>query len=553
MENEIVQKIGVGYIRESTEDQDKGFSPEAQEKGIQDYAKKNSIKLLDGFYKDLITGTDASKRTDFQRMIEDAMQKKFEVIIVFHTSRFARNIQEARQYKSLLRKKLGIDVLFVAQNFGDFNDPSAFLNEGVNELFDEYYSRQLGFWVKSAFMIKRSQGKPIGGSPPLGYRRKKLDWDSERNRPLYSKEWHIDKKETAIVKRIFKMYASGKYSMGKIAETLTKEGLRTRAGHPFTYSSIKCTLSNRTYLGLVWSPRKQLPDIPSVMHKAIISKELFAQCRDVLKERKGKFGRPVAKHRFYLLQGLVYCYRCIKHMKGNENSPIRRMQPSMYCEYHFNGGRKGGKEVLFYNCKFHRENNTCNQIRVGCDIIDKQVIDFMSGFTLPSDIIKMTLEKLREMFKRSRKEKQQDKRLFSIISRKGRLKTMFENGHIPENEFLFKMQKADEEIEAFERQGIIRNMTASQEEQLIKKTEKFLKDYGKHWNSGLTPEEMREWIRTVIKRVWVKDKRIVAIEPRDDFKPLFKAHQLTIMKVIAHPPVIAPVQIFKNSTRQMRS
>ena len=96
-------------------------------------------------------------------------------------------------------------------------------------------------------------------------------------------------------------------------------------------------------------------------------------------------------------------------------------------------------------------------------------------------------------------------------------------------------------------------MTASQEEQLIKKTEKFLKDYGKHWNSGLTPEEMREWIRTVIKRVWVKDKRVVAIEPRDDFKPLFKAHQLTIMKVIAHPPVIAPVQIFKNSTRQMRS
>ncbi len=108
------------------------------------------------------------------------------------------------------------------------------------------------------------------------------------------------------------------------------------------------------------------------------------------------------------------------------------------------------------------------------------------------------------MFKRSKKEKRQDERLFSIISRKGRLKTMFENGHIPENEFLFKMQKADEEIEQIERQGIIRNMTASQEEQHIKKTEKFFKDFGKSWNTGLNQEEMQEFIRMAIKRIWAK-------------------------------------------------
>jgi len=250
MENELKHKIGVGYIRESTEEQDKGFSPDAQEKGIRDYAKKNNIKLKDEFYKDLITGTDASKRNDFQRMIEDAMQKKFEVIIVFHTSRFARNIQEARQYKDLLRKKLGIDVLFVSQNFGDYNDPSSFLNEGVNELFDEHYSRQLGFWVKNALMMKRSQGKPIGASPPIGYYKKQTGYDKEKERPIYSSEWHIDKKGSAVVKRIFKMYATGNYSMQKIAEILTKEGLRTKAGNPFTYSSIKCILPNKSYLGL---------------------------------------------------------------------------------------------------------------------------------------------------------------------------------------------------------------------------------------------------------------------------------------------------------------
>lgn len=532
MENEFQSKIGVAYIRESTEEQDKGFSPQNQERQIKEYAKKHKIKLVDT-YKDLISGKLAAKRTDFQRMIDDAMQKKFGVILVFHTSRFARNIEESQQYKKLLREKLNIDVISVTQNFGDFNNPSSFLNEGINELFDEYTSRNIGFWVKSGLMEKRRQGKPIGGSPPLGYYKKRLGFDPDRNRPLYSKEWFIHKKEAEIVRRIFKMYATGNYSMQKIAEILTKEGHRTKAGHPFTYSSIKCTIPNKTYIGLVWSPRKELPDVKSIMHKAIISKELFNKCQDVLGERKGRFGRPVAKYRFYMLQGLVYCYRCIKHMKGNENSPIRRMQPSMYCEYHKD--YRKGTENRFYACKFHRENKTCNQQDVKCEIIDKQVIQFMGGLTLPDDIIKITLDKLREMFKRTKKEKKQDERLFGVIDRKKRLKVMYENGHMPENEFLFKMQKADEEIEQIERQGIIRNMKASQEEQFIKKTEKFLKDFGKSWKTGLNDEEMREFIRLAIKRIWVKDKKVVAIEPRDDFKALFSAHR----KVIAQAPLLA--------------
>ena len=87
-----------------------------------------------------------------------------------------------------------------------------------------------------------------------------------------------------------------------------------------------------------------------------------------------------------------------------------------------------------------------------------------------------------------------------------------------------------------ERQGIVQSMTASQE-QHIKKTEKFLKDFPKFW-SRLEKEEMREWIRMAIKRIWVKNKKVVAIEPRDDFKALFSAHR----KVIGQSPVVAPLK-----------
>ena len=63
--------------------------------------------------------------------------------------------------------------------------------------------------------------------------KRELGFDPDRNRPIYSKEWHIHKEESAIVKRIFKMYATGNYSMQKIAEILTKEGHRTKFGKSF--------------------------------------------------------------------------------------------------------------------------------------------------------------------------------------------------------------------------------------------------------------------------------------------------------------------------------
>jgi DNA invertase Pin-like site-specific DNA recombinase len=53
-------KICVGYIRESTEEQDKGFSPDNQKRTIEEYAKKQNIQIVD-WYKDLVSGTKAKK------------------------------------------------------------------------------------------------------------------------------------------------------------------------------------------------------------------------------------------------------------------------------------------------------------------------------------------------------------------------------------------------------------------------------------------------------------------------------------------------------------
>jgi site-specific DNA recombinase len=141
-------KRAVAYVRESTEEQGRGYSPDGQRQAIARYAADHGMQLTEE-YMDFETGRLADKRPGFQRLIEDAMERRFGVVLVFHTSRFARNTVEAKRYKKLLRSELGIDVISVTQPLGaDVDDPAAFLSESVHEIFDEYYSVSLSFWTR---------------------------------------------------------------------------------------------------------------------------------------------------------------------------------------------------------------------------------------------------------------------------------------------------------------------------------------------------------------------------------------------------------------------
>jgi hypothetical protein len=67
-----------------------------------------------------------------------AADGKFDVVLVFHTSRFATNQVEAHRNKHLPRERLGIRVVPVTQPMGeDPSDPSALLTESIHEMFDE--------------------------------------------------------------------------------------------------------------------------------------------------------------------------------------------------------------------------------------------------------------------------------------------------------------------------------------------------------------------------------------------------------------------------------
>lgn len=523
------QKLGAMYVRESTEAQDKGYSPAKQENDIREYAKKHNIEIVSE-YKDLISGTSVDKRDSFNKMINDAMQHKFEVIIVFHTSRFARNIEEAQHYKKLLRNKLGVDVLFVSQDFGDSSNPHTFLNETIHEVFDEHYSRQLSFWMRKAFTEKRQQGYALG-QPPLGYCKEKIGYDKERDRTLYKKEWHIDEKEANIVKDLFKSYASGKYSMGDLAKYLNDKGYKTKHKNAFTHSSIKDILRNKAYLGYVTSPRRGY-DEPMGKHSPIITQAIYDSVQKVLSERRRTFGRPVGNNRFYLLQGLVYCYHCLKHLKGRENQKNNWFVPKMYC--HSQNDRKGN-ELHYYTCKFKRENKTCNQPDIPCQTIDQQVIEYMQCFKAPEEVVKLTLKKINDTFDSYANNSVGMTAIKNLQAKKNKINFKYDNtDELTNEEYLKQIREVDESLQKYNNLGILQNDIQSKKSIALKLSECFLRDFKSLWQRDIGDVERRNWIKMSIRRIWVRNNIVVAIEPNDEFKALFST-----LKVLGQSPLLA--------------
>jgi DNA invertase Pin-like site-specific DNA recombinase len=130
---ETVKQRAVAYVRESTDEQGQGFSPDAQRQTIAKFAAENDLDLI-GEYCDFHSGWRKSEaRPEFQRLMADAATGDFDVVLVFHTSRFARNQVESKRYKQLLRERLGIRVVSVTQPMGeDHTDPSSFLAESIH-------------------------------------------------------------------------------------------------------------------------------------------------------------------------------------------------------------------------------------------------------------------------------------------------------------------------------------------------------------------------------------------------------------------------------------
>lgn len=306
-------KNGAMYVRVSTEEQAReGYSIEAQIKAIKDYANKNNILIDKQFiFKDEgISGKRANKRPAFMEMIKQAKssKKKFEVILVHKFDRFSRNREDSVVYKSLLRKEYGINVISICEPL-DPDDKMSIILEAFLEAMAEYYSLNLSDEVKKGQLEKHEKGE-FQTRPSYGY-------DILKNKNILV----INKKESQIVKYIFKRFALDNIPILTIAKELDKMGIRNKNGNKFENRTLYYILNNPVYIGkLRYTPGKRNTydfDNPNTIivngkHKAIIPLELWnnAQQKITKNKKTRKKYQTIQSNPKYWISGLIRCKEC---------------------------------------------------------------------------------------------------------------------------------------------------------------------------------------------------------------------------------------------------
>ena len=103
------------YARVSTTRDEQTMSIENQESHFREMISRNkNWQYVEG-YADRIRGENAENRVQFQRMIQDAFDGKFDLILTKEVSRFARNTIDSLTYTRDLLKH-GVGVFFLTDN-----------------------------------------------------------------------------------------------------------------------------------------------------------------------------------------------------------------------------------------------------------------------------------------------------------------------------------------------------------------------------------------------------------------------------------------------------
>lgn len=343
------------YARVSTEHESQLSALENQ---VQYYdnilAQHPEWKLYDRYIDEGITGTSTLKRKHFMRMMNDAKEGCFDLIITREVSRFARNTVDTLQETRKL-KKMGVEVYFSEDNIWTFNDEDGELKLTIMATLAQNESKKISQRVKAGQTITFQNGTFYGNGNILGY-----------NYNKFTKEVTINPEQAEIVKYIFSEFLKGNGST-IIKYKLEKKGYLTSTGlKQWSASYIVRLLQNPFYCGTVVYRKSYIPDyleqkakrnkgeveqvIIEGTHEPIISKEDFDKVQEIIKQRRKKFdekkevGKGIPKNIWckkllckcgskfnkmkYHKQSdgtISYCYQCYKQRRiGSSQTRMKK-------------------------------------------------------------------------------------------------------------------------------------------------------------------------------------------------------------------------------------
>ncbi len=336
------------YVRLSKEDLDSGEreseSIQNQKSMLFNYAIEHEWQIYNVYcdedYSGAYAGID-NHRPEFNRMISDASQNKFNIILCKSQSRFSRNMEVVEQYIHGRFAEWGIRFVSLIDN-ADTEVRGNKKSRQINSLINEWYLEDLSENIKAVFKYKMEKGEFIATFPPYGYSKDK----DNRNHLV------INPNTAPIVKQIFEWHSEG-YGAAKISRMLNDRGIPNprkqqeidglRKTYMYGPEELGCwstttigdILNNQAYCGDVVQHKVEKVSYKSRvirkvdsddviiikdMHEPIISREMFEETQ----ERLSKHRKATGTGKVHILSGKVFCHYCGKPMQKNHGRTSKK-------------------------------------------------------------------------------------------------------------------------------------------------------------------------------------------------------------------------------------
>ncbi len=309
--NEKKKRRTAAYARVSTDSEEQLTSYEAQVDYYTNYIKgRDDWEFISVYTDEGITGTNTKHRDGFNRMVQDALDGKIDLIVTKSVSRFARNTVDSLTTVRKLKEK-GVEIYFEKENIWTLDSKGELLITIMSSLAQEE-SRSISENCTWGQRKRFADGKvTVPFKRFLGY-----DRGSDGNLVL-------NPDEAVTVRRIYSMFLQGMSPYG-IATHLTADGIKSPGGKDkWNAGAVRSILTNEKYKGdallqksytvdfLTKKKKVNEGEIPQYYvegnHEAIISPDVFEQVQRELERRKADKGRHSSVH---LFSGKIRCGQC---------------------------------------------------------------------------------------------------------------------------------------------------------------------------------------------------------------------------------------------------
>nr|WP_306796783.1 recombinase family protein [Clostridium sp. YIM B02551] len=508
MKIEKVRKMVAIYCRVSTIEQaEEGYSIDEQQRLLMEWCKKMDYIVYKCYSDRGISGKDIKNRPALKEMLNDAEDKKFDMVISWKINRISRKLADVLKIVDVLEQK-NITFKSYSEPF-ETDTPAGKMQFQMMALIGEFERGTIAQNVKMGMCAKARAGEWCGGIV-FGYDLvavEGLEGAKRRKTKL-----RINEKEAEIIRYIFNEYGNGK-GYKAITNQLNKIGYKTKKGKDFSVGSIKDILTNPIYIGKVrynvrqnWSEKRRRninanPIITDGIHEAIIDEDSWNKVQAIL---ENKMGKPSRVHDGeFPLTGILRCPKCGAGMV------ISRTTNKLA------DGTK--KSIAYYACGNWKNKGTavCNSNSIRVEKANEYVFNKLSELLSNENMVKTIVSNVnRERKRKVNPTKNElariDKELEKLDKKKGKLFDAYEDDIITKEEFQARKDELTERIKKLEEEKAPLLVTLSddfKEELPYELIKCVLENFSKVLVESASREQQKKLLHMIISEITINEFR----------------------------------------------